>query len=146
MRVCIWLVCQSTMIWEKGCLKAGRIPFGFLCYPLEDCRKEINCYKQIYKIGKIQKIQPFPLFEIAERAFDTAAFGYLLHRVFHSKLKKVIRLWEFQGHPLQSDLFQTAVHDRNMQVRFSLKVVLKSWDDDMTGMNIFQYSAIFVTE
>ena len=38
---------------------------------------------------------------------------------------------KLQGHPTQSVPFYTAVMDRNEQVRFSLKVVLRSWDKDI---------------
>ena len=37
-------------------------------------------------------------------------------------------LYGLQGHLKQSGRFQMAVMDRNIQARFRLKVVLKSWD------------------
>ena len=33
----------------------------------------------MYKVGKIQKINPIFLLEIISRSFDTATFGYILH-------------------------------------------------------------------
>ena len=36
----------------------------YLHYPPEKCRKEINCYKELYKIGKTAKIHPSSLFEL----------------------------------------------------------------------------------
>ena len=33
----------------------------------------------MYKDGKVKKIQPYFLFNLVERAYDTAKFAYLLH-------------------------------------------------------------------
>ena len=44
----------------------------------------------------------------------------------------IIVLWgrKLQGHPIQSEPFQTARRNRNMQARFCLKNLLKSCDND----------------
>ena len=62
-------------------------PLACQFYSREDCRKEINCYKKMYKDGKIKKIQPIFLYRLIERAFDTATFGYLLYKTTDLKME-----------------------------------------------------------
>jgi len=47
-------------------------------YSLENCRKEILCYKQLYKIGKSksQNIQPYFLHKMLIQGFFTATSGF----------------------------------------------------------------------
>ena len=69
--------------YHKSCKKAfeiGQVK-GHEHYPLEMCRKEISCYKQIYKIAKDKKINSASIFRILERAFGAASLGYQLHEV-----------------------------------------------------------------
>ena len=47
-------------------------------YSLENCRKEIMCYKKLYKIGKVQNIQPYFLFMMLNKGFYAAGTGYQL--------------------------------------------------------------------
>lgn len=49
-------------------------------YPLEICRREVACYKQIYKIAKDKNVQPISLFKLAEKAFGAATLGYQLYK------------------------------------------------------------------
>ena len=49
-------------------------------YPLEICRREIACYKQIYKIAKDKNVQLISLFKLLERAFGAASLGYQLYK------------------------------------------------------------------
>ena len=37
-------------------------------------------YKEIYKVGKTQKIKPYFLYNLLYRAFETATFGYLWYK------------------------------------------------------------------
>ena len=58
----------------------AEISLGPLYYSLEKCKREVSLYKQLYKIGKTQKIQPYFLYVLLEQgAFDTARFGYQLY-------------------------------------------------------------------
>jgi len=45
-------------------------------YTLQICRREIKCYKQIYRLGRHQKVNSLSLFRVVEKAFYTAVFGY----------------------------------------------------------------------
>ena len=47
----------------------------FQHYPPEKCRKEINCYKELYKIGKVAKVPTSCLYEIVGLGFQTASIG-----------------------------------------------------------------------
>ena len=49
-------------------------------YSLENCKNEVNCYKQMYNTGKSQNVQRYFLFTLLDKAaFDTAMFGYRLY-------------------------------------------------------------------
>ena len=63
---------------RKSALEAGTSLVS-LYYSLEKCKKEVSLYKQLYKKGKTQKIQPYSLFSLLNRAFDVASFGFQLH-------------------------------------------------------------------
>ena len=72
---------KETEEYHKSCTKAfeiGRVK-GHEQYPLEMCRKEIRCYKQIYKIAKDKNMHPISVFRLLERAFGTASLGYQLY-------------------------------------------------------------------
>ena len=43
----------------------------------------------MYKVGKVQNIQPLFLYRIVQRAFDTALFGYKLHKDADFKMEAV---------------------------------------------------------
>ena len=64
---------------RRSAVEAG-IAFGPLYYSLEKCKKEVSLYKQLYKVGKTQKIQPYFLYNLIDQAFDTASFGYQLYK------------------------------------------------------------------
>ena len=76
---------EKLTINRKSAHKAGR-SLGHLHYSLEDNWKEVNCYKQLYKVGKVQKIQPILLYNILDRGFFTALFGYQLYKTAELKI------------------------------------------------------------
>jgi hypothetical protein len=53
--------------------------------------KGLQClYKQLYKVGKTQKIQPYFLYLlVSDRAFDAASVGYLLYKDADLKMDAV---------------------------------------------------------
>ena len=61
---------------------------------------------------------------------------YLLPKIWSKTLKTAIsrailwKLWQFvvQGHSRQTVFFETALTDRNMKVKFVLKLVVECWD------------------
>jgi hypothetical protein len=67
---------EKLIIDRKSALDAGR-SLGHLYYSIENGRKEINCYKQMYKIGKTQNIQPIDLYLILDRGFSAAFAKFL---------------------------------------------------------------------
>jgi len=73
---------------RRSALEAG-LSLGPLYYSLEKCKKEVSLYKEMYKVGKIQKIQPYFLFILLDRAFDTATFGYQLYKDADLKMDAV---------------------------------------------------------
>ena len=76
---------EKLAIDRQTALKAGRSQ-GHLYYSLEMSRKELNCYKKLYQVGKVQKIQPISLFKILDRGFFTAVFGYQLYKTAELKM------------------------------------------------------------
>ena len=50
-------------------------------YPLETCRKEIKCLKEIYEIGKSLKAPNIAMFMTLEKGFKAAVGGYCLHKL-----------------------------------------------------------------
>jgi hypothetical protein len=76
---------EKLTIDRQLALKAG-FPLGPLYYSLENCRKEVICYKQLYKAGKSQTIQPYFLYSILDRGFFTAAFGYQMYKAADLKI------------------------------------------------------------
>jgi len=64
---------------RKSALEAG-LSLGPLYYSLEKCKREVSLYKEMYKVGKTQEIQPLFLFGLLGRALDTATFGYQLYK------------------------------------------------------------------
>ena len=73
---------------RRSALQAG-LSRGSLYYSLEKCKKEISLYKKMYKVGKTQKIKPFFLYNLLNRAFDTSSFGYQLHKDADLKMEAV---------------------------------------------------------
>ncbi len=78
---------------RRSAAQAG-LSLGPLFYSLENCKKEISLYKQLYKIGsqkvgKKQKVQPYSLFNLLNLAFDTASLGYQLHKDVDLKMEAV---------------------------------------------------------
>lgn len=66
---------EKLTIDRKSAYKAGR-SLAPQYYSLENCRKEILCYKQLYKVGKSQNIQPYFLYKVLDQGFMTATSGF----------------------------------------------------------------------
>ena len=64
--------------WKQA-LRMGQMR-GHYCYPLEMCRKEIQCYRKMYKYAQEKNMRPISLFRIVERAFGAASLGYQLYK------------------------------------------------------------------
>ena len=76
---------EKFTIDRQLALKAG-FPHGPLYYSLENCRKEVICYKKLYNVGKSQNIQPYSLYLILHRGFLAAAFGYQMYKADDLKI------------------------------------------------------------
>jgi hypothetical protein len=70
---------KKLNIKRQSAKKAG-IPLGARYYSLENCKKEIMCYKQLYKVGKDQNIQPYFLFRMLDEGFLAATTGYQIYK------------------------------------------------------------------
>ena len=70
---------EKLIIKRLSAIKAG-ISLRARYYSLENCRKEIVCYKQLYKVGKDKKIQPFFLWRMLDQGFGAATTGYQLYK------------------------------------------------------------------
>ena len=72
---------EKLTIARKSAYKAGR-SLASQCYSLENYRKEILCYKQLYSIGKSksQNIQPYFLYKMLDQGFRTAISGFGWYR------------------------------------------------------------------
>ena len=68
------LTTQRQIAFEAG------LPLGALYYSLENCRKEVSCYKQLYKLGRSKNIQPYFLYSILDKGFSVATFGYQMYK------------------------------------------------------------------
>ena len=85
--------------------KGEKFEAACFLYSLENCRKEVNCYKQMYNVGKSQNIQSYFLFTLLDKAaFDTAMFGYQLYGDANLKMeaenfaKAAEKFGKFVGH------------------------------------------------
>ena len=76
---------EKLTIDRQLAFKAG-FTRGSLYYSLENCRKEVVCCKQLYKVGKSQKIQPMSLYKVLDRGFFTALIGYQLYKTADLKI------------------------------------------------------------
>ena len=76
---------EKLTISRNSAVKAG-LSLGHLYYSLENCWKEVNCYKQLYKVGKVQKLQPILLYNILDRGFFTALVGYQMYKTAEFKI------------------------------------------------------------
>ena len=70
---------EMLNIKRQSAIKAG-IFLGTRYYSLENCKKEIMCYKQLYKVGKDKNIQPFFLFKMLDKGFEAATTGYQMYK------------------------------------------------------------------
>merc|ERR550534_1726806 len=76
---------EKLTISRNSAVKAG-LSLGHLYYSLENCWKEVTCYKQLYKVGKVQKLQPILLYNILDRGFFTALVGYQMYKTAELKI------------------------------------------------------------
>jgi len=75
---------KLTVKCQSAC-KAG-ISLGARYYSLENCKKEIVCYKQLYKVGREQKIQPYFLWIMLDKGFGAATAGYQFYKAADLKI------------------------------------------------------------
>jgi len=52
-----------------------------LCYPLETCRRAVECFKEIYLIGIFLKGQNIAMLTTVEKGFQAALTGYMFHKL-----------------------------------------------------------------
>ena len=71
---------EKLTIERKSAFNAGTVLEATRYYSLEKCKKEIMCYKQLYKVGKDQNIQPYFLFLMLDKGFHAATTGYLMFK------------------------------------------------------------------
>jgi hypothetical protein len=94
---------EKLFIDRQSALKDG-IPHGAQYYSLDNCRKEILCYKKLYKVGKVQKIQPHALFLMLDQGFNAATTGYQFYETTDLKIdamkfaKAAEKFGKFLGH------------------------------------------------
>jgi len=77
------LIKDRTLALEAG------MSLGPLHYSLEKCKKEVSLYREMYKVGKTQKIKPYFLYNLLDQAFETATFGYQLYKDADLKMDAV---------------------------------------------------------
>ena len=46
----------------------------------EKCRKMIDTYKQLYKLGKMMKASPICLYTVLQKGYETSRYGYRVYR------------------------------------------------------------------
>ena len=46
----------------------------------EKCRKMIDTYKQLYKLGKMMKAPPLCLYTVLQKGYETSRYGYRVYR------------------------------------------------------------------
>ena len=73
---------------RRSALEAG-MSLRPLYYSLEKCKKEVSLYREMYKVGKTQKIKPYFLYNLLDRAFEIASFGYQLYKDADLKMDAV---------------------------------------------------------
>ena len=54
---------------------------ALISYPLETCRKEIKCCKEIYEIGRNLKAQHVAMLSTLEQGFQAASVGYFFYKL-----------------------------------------------------------------
>ena len=71
---------EKLTIKRQSAFKAGTFLEATRYYSLENCRKEVVCYKKLYKVGKDQKIQSYFLWRMLDKGFWAATNGYQLYK------------------------------------------------------------------
>ena len=68
-------------------------------YPLEKCRKQIDCYKQLYKIGVASKIHHYDLYQILKfgfyAGFSELRIYYLLDNIGQNRSVDLLKTADF---------------------------------------------------
>ena len=71
---------EKLTIERKSAFNAGTVLEATRYYSLENCRKEVSCYKQLYKLGRSKNIQPYFLYSMLDQGFSVATFGYQMYK------------------------------------------------------------------
>ena len=71
---------EKLNIKHQSAINAGILLEATRSYSLESCKKEIVCYKQLYKVGKDKNIQPYFLWKMLDKGFQAATTGYQLYK------------------------------------------------------------------
>ena len=77
---------EKLTIKQQSASKAATLLEATRSYSLESCKKEIMCYKQLYKVGKDQNIQPYFLFKMLDEGFKAATLGYMIYEDNYLKI------------------------------------------------------------
>ena len=82
--ICSCDLCKSDVDIDANAFKALILEAEGLANSfksLENFRKEVKCYKKMYKVGKTQKIQNYFLYyKVLKRAFNTAKWGSIMYQ------------------------------------------------------------------
>ena len=82
--LCSCDLCESDVDIDANAFKALILEAEGLANSfksLENFRKEVKCYKKMYKVGKTQKIQNYFLYyKVLKRAFNTAKWGSIMYQ------------------------------------------------------------------
>ena len=77
---------EKLTIKRQSASKAANLLEATQSYSLESCKKEIMCYKKLYKVGKEQNIQPYFLFKMLDEGFKAATLGYIIYKDNYLKI------------------------------------------------------------
>ena len=82
--LCSCVLCESDVDIDANAFKALILEAEGLANSfksLENFRKEVKCYKKMYKVGKTHKIQHYFLYyKVLKRAFNTAKWGSIMYQ------------------------------------------------------------------
>ena len=89
--LCSCDLCESDVDIDANAFKALILEAEGLANSfksLENFRKEVKCYKKMYKVGKTQKIQNYFLYyKVLKRAFNTAKWGSIMYQADDLKME-----------------------------------------------------------
>ena len=75
------LVQEAEMYSKKRPISFLSRVEALISYPLETCKLEIKCCKEIYEIGRTLKAQPIAMLSTLEQGFKAATVGYVLYKL-----------------------------------------------------------------